>query len=363
MTQKPKILLAIRSLSGRGGERSVLTLAQGFYEIGCEVHILCFHSSQDYDLNPNFIYHLIDINQWYRKLFITSSLRYKYTAKLFDQYVSKHIGQPDLILSNLIQSNRILSYSKLNNIAYVIRNTFSKENENALKKNPEKVLKRYREVYKKHPCICVSKGVEDDLKNTLGDLPEVATIYNAFDQEYMQTQANEFQPDLGDYLLHVGAFCYAKAHDVLLKAYAKSSQQLPLYLLGKGELEDETKQLVDTLKLNNQVHFLGFNKNPYPFIQNAKALVLSSRYEGFVRVVPEALALGTSVISTDCPSGPNEVLAAKNLVAVDDIDALAEKMNQVMQNPSEFHVEFDSRFLPKNIAKLYLSYFKINISN
>lgn len=359
MTQKPKILLAIRSLSGRGGERSVLTLAQGFHEIGCEVHILCFHSSQDYDLNPHFKYHLINIKQWYYKLFITSSLRYKYIAKQFDQYVLNHIGQPDLILSNLIQSNRIISYSKLNNIAYVIRNTFSKENETALQKNPEKVLKRYREIYRKHPCICVSKGVEDDLKNTLGDLPEVTTIYNAFDQEYMQTQANEFQPNLGDYLLHVGAFCYAKAHDVLLKAYAKSSQQLPLYLLGKGELESEIKQLVDTLKLNDHVHFLGFNKNPYPFIKNSKALILSSRYEGFVRVVPEALALGTSVISTDCPSGPNEVLPAENLVTVDDIDALAEKMNQVMQNSNQFHVEFNSQFLPKNIAKLYLEYFKI----
>lgn len=359
MTHKPKILLAIRSLSGRGGERSVLTLAQGFYEIGCDVHILCFHSNHDYDLNPNFTYHLVDIKQWYYKFLVTSSLRYKFAAKQFDQYVLQHIGQPDLILSNLIQSNRILAYSKLDNIAYVIRNTFSKENENALKKNPEKVLKRYREIYKKHPCICVSHGVEDDLKKTLGNLPEVTTIYNAFDQDYMQKQANAFQPDLGDYLLHVGAFCYAKAHDVLLKAYAKSSQQLPLYLLGKGELENEIKQLIDTLKLNNQVHFLGFNKNPYPFIKYSKALVLSSRYEGFVRVVPEALALGTPVISTDCPSGPNEVLAPKNLVAVDDIDALAEKMNQVMRNPSEFHVEFNSQFLPPNIAKLYLEYFKI----
>ncbi|MEK5761172.1 glycosyltransferase, partial [Acinetobacter variabilis] len=61
MSKQPKILLVIRSLSGRGGERSVLTLAQGFYDIGCEVHLLCFRSTKDYDINPNFIYHLIDI--------------------------------------------------------------------------------------------------------------------------------------------------------------------------------------------------------------------------------------------------------------------------------------------------------------
>lgn len=363
MSNQPKILLVIRSLSGRGGERSVLTLAQGFYDIGCEVHLLCFQSTKEYDINPNFIYHLIDIKHWYYKLFITITWRYQYIAKQFDQYVLKNIGQPDLILSNLIQTNRILSNSKLDNIAYVIRNTFSKENENALLKNPNKVINRYREIYKKHPCICVSQGVEDDLKETLGDLPNVSTIYNAFDQHYMQNQANEFQPELGKYLLHVGAFCYAKAHDTLIKAYAESSQQIPLYLLGKGELEADIKQLIYSLNLEKKVHFLGFNKNPYPFIKNAQALILSSRYEGFVRVISEALALGTPVISTNCPSGPNEILSPNNLVAVDDIKALAEKMNQVIQNPNDFYTPFNLNFLPCNIAKQYLDYFKINIDN
>lgn len=361
MQNKPKILLVIRSLSGRGGERSVLTLAQGFYDIGCEVHLLCFHATQDYDLNPNFHYHLLDIKHWYYKLLITSTWKYQAIARKFDQYVLTHIGQPDLILSNLIQSNRILSNSQLANIAYVIRNTFSKENEKALKTNPTKVLNRYRNIYKKHPCICVSHGVETDLIQTLGEIGEVTTIYNAFDQSYMQNQATEFKPEIENYILHIGAFCYAKAHDVLLNAYAKSSQQFPLVLLGKGELESEIKQLIIQLGLQEKVHLLGFNKNPYPYIQNAKALILSSRYEGFVRVVPEAVALGTSVISTDCPSGPNEVLGQKNLVAVDDADALAEKITQVMNNPQDFHTPFDPKYLPQNIARTYLEYFKIKI--
>ena len=360
---KPKILLAVRSLSGRGGERSVLTLAQGFHEAGCEVHILCFNPSQEYDLNKNFKYHLIDIKQWYYKFFITTTLRYQRAAKEFDQYVLATIGQPDLILSNLIQTNRILSNSKLKNIAYVIRNTFSKENEQALQKNPAKILNRYRTIYQKHPCICVSKGVATDLNQTLEHLPEVATIYHAFDQQDMETQAQEFQPNLGQYILHVGAFCHAKAHDVLLRAYAKSSQLVPLYLLGKGELETEIHQLVQELGLKNKVHFLGFNKNPYPYIKNAQALILSSRYEGFVRVVSEAIALGTPVVSTDCPSGPNEVLPAYNLVPVDDIDALAQKMHEIMENPIPFQTPFNTDFLPHKIAKQYLEYFKIEIGN
>ena len=360
MTKKPQILLVIRSISGRGGERSVLTLAQGFYEMGCEVHLLCFNATQDYDLDPHFNYHLFDINHWYYKFFITSTWKYQAIAKRLDDYVLSHIGQPDLVLSNLIQSNRILSNSHLKNIAYVIRNTFSKENQKALKTHPNKVLKRYKNIYKKHPCICVSQGVEHDLRQTLGDIGEVTTIYNAFDQAYMQLQAQAYQPDFEDYIVHIGAFCYAKAHDVLLKAYAQSSQQYPLLLLGKGELEAEIRQLIVQLDLEKNVHILGFNKNPYPYIKHAKALILSSRYEGFVRVVPEAIALGTSVISTDCPSGPNEVLSEKNLVAVDDVDALAEKMTAVMNTPENFSTGFDPAFLPKNIAKQYLDYFHIH---
>ena len=80
-----------------------------------------------------------------------------------------------------------------------------------------------------------------------------------------------------------------------------------------------------------------------------------------MRVISEALALDTPVISTNCPSGPNEVLSTNNLVAVDDIKALAEKMNQVMQNPNDFYTPFNSDFLPDNIAKQYLDYFKISI--
>lgn len=358
MNNKPKILLVIRSLAGRGGERSVLTLAQGFYENGCEVHLLCFLSIQEYDLPTHFTYHLIDIKKLYYKFFLTTSWRYKAIARDLDHYVSTNIGQPNLILSNLIQSNRILYFSDLNNIAYVIRNTFSKENEALLKTNPNKVLNRYRQIYQKHPCVCVSKGVENDLKQTLGEIGEVTTIYNAFDQKYMQQQANE-QTITESYILHIGAFCYAKAHDILLKAYAMSSRKYPLYLLGKGELEQDIRKLIEQLGLQEQVKILGFNKNPYPFIKSAKALILSSRYEGFVRVIPEAIALGTPVISTNCPSGPSEILGTNNLVPVDDINALSQKMTEVMNNPQAFKTPFNSEFLPQNIAKKYLEYFNI----
>ena len=358
---KAKILLAIRSLAGRGGERSVLTLAQGFKQLGCEVHIFCFLPSKAYDIDASFHYHHIDIKQKKYKLLFTTEWKYAHFAKLFDQYVLEHIGQPDLILSNLNQTNRILSKSKLDHIAYIIRNTFSQEFAHKIKTDNGKTIQIFQNVYQKHPCICNSHGVEDDLNQILGKLPNTQTIYNAFDRDYIQQQATLIHPEFSNYLLHVGAFCYAKAHDVLLKAYAKSSKKLPLLLLGQGELEQEIRKLCTQLGIENHVHFLGFQKNPYPYMKHAQALVLSSHYEGFVRVIPEALSLGTAVISTNCPSGPNEVLPEQNLVPVNDHDSLALKMNDVMQDASKYYVAFNENFLPRNIAAQYLDYFNIQI--
>lgn len=358
MSQPPQIVMVIQSLAGRGGERSVITLSKGFVELGCKVHIVCFSHHRDYDIPDDIEYHVIDIsNKLYMAL--PREVRYKFFAKKFDSYIARNIGKPELVLSNLIQQNRILSHSRLDNIAYIIRNTFSVEYAKAIRKNPGKIINRFRRIYSKHPCVCVSKGVEADLIKTLGSIGETTTIYNAFDLLEMQREANSYKPEYNDYLVHVGTFSHAKAHDVLLKAYAKSSQQLPLVLVGRGKLMAEMKQLCIDLGIDKKVHFLGFNKNPYPYIKHATALILSSRFEGFVRVVLEAIALNTPVVSTDCPSGPNEVLPEKNLVPVDDIEALALKMSNIMQYPSEYAVDFDEKYLPANIAQQYLNYFSI----
>ena len=355
-----KVVLVINCLQGGGAERSVLTLGQGFYELGYEVHILRFKPLVEYDLNPNLNYHMIRFKPY--KLILNSKLRYQLFAAKVDKYILSEIGKPNIILSNLYASDRIMTHSKLPNLMYVIRNTVSNKFELTNNTNTNKKVKELRRIYESRPCICVSRGVEADLQASLGSCVTSNTIYNAFDKELIQQLANESIESQYDkitprqYILHVGSFKTEKAHDVLLKAYAKSTMAYPLVLLGKGKMLEQTKKLAQDLGISQKVLFLGFNKNPYPYMKHARGFVLSSRSEGFVRVIPEALALNVPVVSTNCKSGPSEMLPTNSLVPVDDVDALARKMTLLMAKPESFLFDFDEQFLPKNIAQKYIDY-------
>lgn len=375
---KKTALLIINCLQGGGAERSVLTLGQGFYDIGFDVHILRFKPLVEYDLNPNLNYHLLKFKPY--KLIPGNILRHKLFAKKVDEYVIKNIGQPDIVLSNLERPDRVMTHSKLDNVLHVIRNDVANDFNipaDATLNHPK--IQDLIQIYGNHPCVCVSKGVQQGLDSLIGEYVESTTIYNPFDVPLINKMANEpivdsvyeqFSNDSGpekakslrevltsgDYIVHVGSFKPQKAHDVLLKSYAASQRKYPLVLIGQGKKLEETKLFAKQLGIDDKVYFLGFHKNPYPYVKNAKFFVLSSRFEGFVRVVAEAMALNTPVISTDCPSGPSELLDSEHLVPVDDIDALTDKMNQAMSNPDQFKAKLDDKFLPKNVARQYIDY-------
>jgi glycosyltransferase involved in cell wall biosynthesis len=127
-----------------------------------------------------------------------------------------------------------------------------------------------------------------------------------------------------------------KDHATLLRAYAKvrahRSSMADLVLIGDGPDREGLERLVDDLGIRAFVRFLGFCPNPFPYIRAALALVLSSRYEGFGMVLGEAMALGTPVISTDCPTGPRDLLdggKAGLLVAPGDVDGMADAIDRL----------------------------------
>jgi glycosyltransferase involved in cell wall biosynthesis len=126
-----------------------------------------------------------------------------------------------------------------------------------------------------------------------------------------------------------------KNHALLISAVAKMKRKARLMILGKGELLEELQEHARSLGVD--VIFPGFAVDPLPYLASAKLFALSSDYEGFPVVLIEAMQLGLTIVSTDCPSGPREILDGGKfgrLAPCGDPDALARALDDALQNPS-----------------------------
>ena len=343
-----KIVLAIFTLQGNGAERFALTMAKALTDSGYEAHLVYFKDIIELPIPEGVSLHFFNY-QKYRK--IPRSFRTAIAAKAFDKFVLHNIGKPDLVLSNLYPVDMILAHSRLANVHLVIHNTLSQEYSDRLNAT---FISKLEKTYLSKPCIAVSEGVKVDFINLFGSKANIKTIHNPIDIDSVQQGADEFVTDYEGYIVNVGKFKAQKRHDILIKAYSLAKIPQKLVLVGTGDLLPEAKTLVKELGIENKVIFAGFQKNPYPFIKNAELMVVSSDFEGFSIAILEALALGTPVISTDCPSGPNEILPSKNLVPVGNVDDLAVKIKNASESLNEHTVEFSNEFLPYNAIQKYV---------
>ena len=352
-TASESIVLAINSLQGGGAEKFVLTIGDAFFKLGYEVHVLRFNDTVEHTLNKNLNYHLVNYQnyRWLPK----GKIRYSTFAKIIDRYIEKKIGKPKLVLSNLERSDNIFAYSRLPNVVYVIHSTLSLYYNFTQSKNIDSLIDSLKLIYSKHPCVCVSDGVKQDFIKYLGNMTELITIHNPVDREAIMELSDEFIPEFSNYIINIGSFKKAKRHDILLKAYKSTDMSMPLLLAGQGKLKEEVSQLACDLGIEDKVIFLGFCKNPYPYLKHASLKILSSDREGCPMVLAEALALEVAVISTDCQSGPRELLPSENLMQTNDIDAISFKLRQAIKDPNQFKANFDESLLPEVVAKKYLS--------
>lgn len=182
--------------------------------------------------------------------------------------------------------------------------------------------------------VAVSNGVADDLATTAG-LPRAAisTIYNPIFTPELIERAREplahpwFALGEPPTILNVAFLRTQKDQATLLRAFARLRAQRPvrLLILGEGLLRPQIEALARQLGITADVALPGYVENPWAFMARASVFALSSRYEGFGNVLAEALACGCPVVSTDCPSGPSEILAGGRygrLVPVGDEAAL-----------------------------------------
>lgn len=147
-------------------------------------------------------------------------------------------------------------------------------------------------------------------------------------------------PDEGStpVIIGIGRLTAQKDFETLIRAFAKIREQRDcrLLILGDGPEREALRQLIATLGLDENIELAGFVDNAAAALSRADLFVLSSRWEGSPNALTEALALGTPVVATDCPSGPAETLdngRIAPLVPVGDVEALARAMGETLDAP------------------------------
>jgi glycosyltransferase involved in cell wall biosynthesis len=361
--------LVVTNLAGSGAEKVVLNLFNMFEKFGHNVYIFLLEDIIIYNLSKKEKEKIISLTKKrkYHKLFSflgDKSLNNILEKKLIE--IEKQENKSfDLILSNLPSADRVVHYSKRDNIYFCIHTSYYQEileflrNKKSLRARKKTNL--YKKIYENKNLVTVAKQIKDDFKKFNINEKEISTIYNPFDFNYIRNLGSEILDDIPneDYIISASAFRPVKRHDILLDAYKKSGIKLKLILLCSN-----TKELLDMIKerdLENSVQILGFRTNPYPYIKNAKALILSSEREGLPTVLIESLILGIPVVSTNCISGPSEILTeklSKYLVRVNDSDDLSLKMSQVLKDEIVIEDKYIEKFNEVNIINQYLELIK-----
>jgi glycosyltransferase involved in cell wall biosynthesis len=191
----------------------------------------------------------------------------------------------------------------------------------------------------------VSEGVRDDLVDSLGiERDRIDVIYNPVVSSDLRDRSEEpldhpwFRSGQPPVVVSVGRLSAQKDYPLLFQALAKlrTSMDARLIILGEGPLRRQLEARVTELGLQDHVALPGFVDNPYAYLSRASLFVLSSHCEGLPTVVIEALFCGARVVSTDCPSGPHEILQGGKygrLVDVGDAEGLARAMEASLREP------------------------------
>jgi len=212
-------------------------------------------------------------------------------------------------------------------------------------------LRGYGLIYKlSSQVVSLSEGVKQNLvRRYKVKSDDIEVIYNPVDLENIYNRMNQgvIAPKhthvfAGDekVIITAGRLVEQKDHKTLINAFAQVSRRVSskLVILGEGHLKDTLIKQTEKLGIKDKVFFIGFQQNPYVYFKNADLFVLTSVHEGFGHVLAEALATGTPVVSTDCQSGPAEVLDEAKyglLSPVGDDADIARKMYEVLSYDEE----------------------------
>lgn len=348
-----RIAIFLPSLDGGGAERVMVNLARGFVERGLKVDLVMARAEGPYVAEVHKDVRMINLG----------AKRVIYSLPGLVHYLRQE--RPTVMLSTLSHANLIALWARWIAgvpIRLVIREAVNVGASAAnVPKLREKLMPFLMRLF--YPwadgIIVNSHGVAEDLIKHIGISAEkVRVIYNPVVTPELFTRAEEtldhpwFAPNEPPVILGVGRLNKQKDFTTLIKALALVRREHPtrLIILGEGEERPNLDALVAELGLEADVALPGFVENPFKYMKRAALFVLSSRWEGLPNALIQAWALGTHVISTDCPSGPSEILESGKwgkLVPVADVEALAAAITAALN-------EADVPDMPANVQRFSL---------
>lgn len=301
------IALIIYSLKGGGAERVASLLSKKLSE-KYNIYLIVFNSD---DIAYEYNGKLIDLDIKSSNNIITKIKNIFLRVNAVKNIKKKY--NIDTSISFLGSSNLINILSKINDkIIISIHSYKSKRRNNFYERLFNLTSKLYN---KSDEIITVSEGIKEDLISNFNIKKEkIKVIYNPIDLDIIQNQRFEDKDINMSYpsIINMGRLNDAKGQWHLIRAFTKVLKDIPnaeLYILGEGKLRPYLEKLIHDYNLKENVFLLGFKKEPFKYIKKSDLFVLTSLYEGFGNVLVEARASNIPIISTDCKSGPREILA------------------------------------------------------
>ena len=303
--EEKKLGIIIPSLSDGGAEKVAANLSIIYKELGYKVYFILYENRVSFEYEGEIINLNIQKKVGVGKIFndfeIYSKIKKIKKEYKFDAVIS-HLPKTDLINCLTKQNEKVIT---------TIHNNIDMDYPSYMKKFLKYIIK------KSDLIVSVSKVGREYLIDNY-NATNIKTIYNPQllkdIRERAEDEITEVSKDIlnSEIIINVGRLNVQKGQWHLIRAFSevlKSKPNVKLLIIGRGELEIKLKLLVKGLGILNSVIFTGFNENPYKFLKAADLYVSTSIHEGLPMTYIEAMSLGIPIISTDCISGPREIIA------------------------------------------------------
>ncbi len=292
-----KIVFVLQSLRKGGAERVVSLLSQAFEREGHKVIIVLFRDIVEYEYGGR----IISLKSPPASSKMVKLLRLKERVGKLKELFRKE--KPDLIFS-FVESSNFASILTGEKVVVSIRNNPLKKHE-GWQRVLIKILYNRDNVLK---VVAVSKQIEGILSKNF-KLKKTVSIPNPIVFN-LESEIKECLRKYTPFILAVGRLHPQKNFPMLIKAFSgsKASKEAKLLIAGEGGEREKLERLIKELKLEKRVILLGKVENIKDYYKQASMFVLSSDYEGFPNALAEALSFGIPSISTECPTGPDEMI-------------------------------------------------------